>query len=780
MPRSQRTQGAAAPVLDAVQSALAVLAPAVAIAGLACASLAVAHPTAPWAPAGPQGTTPPAAGGQEGDLPPIQVVGDSYVLNFALAQGSSGESMTLLQFVDACERVTQLNFTWTLETENLLNTAKLRLLGTKTVPKDRFYSFFQVMMIINDFVCTEIGEEGIAVIKIDSLQTASRNNIRSQAVNVQPEDLENYADQPATMITTVIDLPNSDVRQVSNSLRTMITDANTMQMLPAGNSTTMVLTGFGSNVVALVRMLKIIDEASKIAPVIPVFERIPLEFAVADDVASIIEDLLNSASRLARNTPGANPAAGVTGAPLQQGQGEAKINVDSRSNALLITAMPQDMPRIRELVAEIDVDVPLRERTYHIYNLENVAADTLAETLNDFLQDAARLEQQRGAGQQGGQTQARAGSNSQEFVVVADVETNSLLIAASRTRYEELLTLIQKLDRRQDQVLIETALVELTGSDFLDIGVELGFADVASGSGGFGVTSFGLSELTDTDDDGAFDLRVPNQSQGITAGIIDGDEFSLPFLLTLIQRKNNSNVLNVPSVLVNNNSSATVTTLDEQPTTQVTATGGVGNSTQTNFAGYEDAGITMTISPSISASRYLRLSIFLEVSTFNGVVQGAVPPPRLTRTIQTQVNVPDGDTMVIGGIVIDNRANTRSQVPFLGDLPIIGYLFSRDSTTNNKTALYFFVTPHILKEADFADLAEISYRKKLEAVEEIGLDRIKIVDPRFGEQRTGVDLSGFDLPLYSPPTRGEVNGSQVGINAKDAAEKLKTEAPQQE
>jgi general secretion pathway protein D len=777
MPRSQRTHGAAAPVLDAVQTVLAALVPAVLTASFACASPVVA---APWAPASPQGTTPPEAGAQEGDLPPIQVVGDSYVLNFAITQGATSESMTLLQFVDACERVTQLNFTWTQETENLLSAAKLRLLGTKTVPKEKFYSFFQVMMIINDFVCTEIGEEGIAVIKIDSLQTASRNNIRSQAVNVEPEDLEDYADQPATLITTVIDLPNSDVRQVSNSLRTMITDANTMQMLPAGNSTTMVLTGFGSNVVALVRMLKIIDEASKIAPVIPVFERIPLEFAVADDVASIIEDLLNSASRLARNTPGANPATGVSGAPLQQGQGEAKINVDARSNALLITAMPQDMPRIRELVAEIDVDVPLRERTYHIYSLENVAAETLAETLNDFLQDAARLEQQRAGGQQGGgQPQARAGSNSQEFVVVADVETNSLLIAASRTRYEELLSLIQKLDRRADQVLIETALVELTGSDFLDIGVELGFADVADGTGGFGVTSFGMSELTDTDDDGAFDLRVPNQVQGITAGIIDGDEFSLPFLLTLIQRKNNSNVLNVPSVLVNNNSSATVTTLDEQPTTQVTL-GGVGSQTQTNFAGYEEAGITMTISPSISASRYLRLSIFLEVSTFNGSVQGAVPPPRLTRTIETQVNVPDGDTMVIGGIVIDNRSNTRSQVPFLGDLPIIGYLFSRDSTTNNKTALYFFVTPHILKEDDFADLAEISYRKKLEAVEEIGLDRIKIVDPKFGEQRTGVDLSGFDLPLYSPPTRGEVNGAPVGIGPKEAAEKLGSDPPKED
>jgi len=719
----------------------------------------------------PQGQ--PAGAGQD-DLPPIQVVGDSYILNFA-AGANASEALSMLQFVSACQEVTDLNFTWNQETENLLSGAKLRLLGPKTVPKERFYSFFQVMMIINDFVCTEIGEQGISVIKIDSLQTTQRNTIRSQAVNVEPEDLEKYADQPATLITTVIDLPNSDVRQVSNSLRTMITDANTMQMLPAGNTTTMVLTGFGSNVIALVRMLQIIDEASKISPVIPVFERIPLEFAVAEDVATIVEELLNSASRFSRNTQGAQPAQGVS-APLQQGQGEAKIMVDQRSNSLLITAMPQDMPRIRELVAELDVDIPLRERTYHIYNLDNVSAETLAETLNDFLQDAARLEQQRAAGQ-GAQARPTTGGNNQEYVVVADVETNSLLIAASRTRYEELLSLIQRLDRRQDQVLIETALVELTGSDFLDIGVELGFANLptAAGTGGFGVTSFGLSDLTDTDDDGAPDLRVPALNQGITAGIIDGDDFSLPFLLSLIERRTNSNVLNVPSVLVNNNSSATVTTLDEQPTTQITATGGVGNQTQTNFAGYQEAGITMTISPSISASRYLRLSIFLEVSTFVGSVQGAVPPPRVTRTIETQVNVPDGDTMVIGGIVIDNRSSTTNQVPFLGRLPIVRHLFSRESTSANKTALYFFVTPHILKEADFADLAEVSYRKKLEAVGEIGLDRIRLIDQGFGQERAGVDLSGFDLPLYAPPTRGEVRGPEVGIGAKEAAERLGNE-----
>ena len=347
----------------------------------------------------------------------------------------------------------------------------------------------------------------------------------------------------------------------------------------------------------------------------------------------------------------------------------------------------------------------------------------------------------------------------------------------------ELESLITQLDQRQDQVLIETALIELTGQDFLDIGVELGFADVpgVEETGGFGVTGFGLSSLVDSDNDGIVDLRVPNVGQGITAGILDGDNFSLPLLIALVEEKRDSNVLNVPSVLVNNNSVARVRTLDEQPTTQITATGGgVGaGQTQENFAGYEEAGITMEFSPSISASLYLRLDVYLEVSTFIGAVQGAIPPPRVTRTIETQINVPDGSTMVIGGIVIDNLSETRTQVPWLGDIPVLGRLFSRETADRDRTVLYFFVTPHILQDSEFADLAEISFRKKLEAAKEIGLDRIRKIDPGFGvedESGSSISLEGFDLPLYTAPERGETDGSGVGITPYEASRRLQEDA----
>ena len=721
-----------------------------------------------------------AAQGDDEEVYVIQEQGGTYVLNFA--QSEDDEGMSLYQFVNACEQVTELNFTWGAETEALLKNQQVNLLGVKTIRptetqtvKERFYSFFQVMMIISDFVCTEIGEDDISVIKIDSLATAARNNLRAGALYVEPERLADYEDQPATLITTVVSLPNTDVRQVSNSMRSMITDPNTQQMLPAGNSQSMVLVGFGSNVVALANMLRIIDEASETEEVPAEFDVIKLEYASAEDIAATVEELLEAAN----NARSAGPQAQGPQGAINRNQAEAKILTDNRTNSLLVMALPDDMPRIKELVARLDVDVVERERNYHIYALENVSAEDLAETLDDFLQDAVQLEQGNGGGNQRGGA-PRATNNQREYVVVADAETNSLLIAANRTRYEELQSLIERLDRRQDQVLIETALIELSGRDFLDIGVELGFADVpgAGESGGFGVTGFGLSTLTDTDGDGIQDLRVPNVGQGVTAGIIDGDEFSIPMLVALVEERSNSDVLNVPSVLVNNNSVATVSTLDEQPTTQITANGaGVGGGqTQENFNGYEEAGITMEISPSISASRYLRLDVYLEVSSFQGVVQGAIPPPRVTRTIETQINVPDGSTMVIGGIVVDNENTTRTQVPWLGDIPILGNLFSRETGSRERRVLYFFVTPHILKDTEFADLAELSFRKKLEAAESIGLDRLRIVDPGYGKSGedagSSVGLEGFDLPLYTAPQRGETGGEEAGLSPLDAARML--------
>ena len=723
--------------------------------------------TQPAAPAAPQGI---------GQTPLVEEAGDYYILRFdEVADAPDLEWLTKLT-----EQVTGINFTYDDATAADLKAKRVRLLGTKRIPKADFYNFYQILMFINQFILTKVGPDHLAVVLVQQMTPTRQpqNQVRNESLYVLPEDLDKYADQVATQVITVLHLPHTEVRTLGNSLRQLFVGEQTQGLLPVGQTNSVILQGFASNIASLARILKLVDqEAARDIGVKPVFEVIPLEFAAAEDMADVLEQLLEAATRVQQQQIQANPQ-GATG-QIRTGGTESKILTDPRTNSLLVMALPEDMQRIKELIARLDVEVVEPERTYHVYALENVKAEELVEVLNDFIQGASRV----GGGGAGGprrqgdgqavQTVTPGGtSRDAEIVVVADNATNSVLIAASKRRYEELVDLIQRLDRRLDQVLIETALIELTGSTSLDLGVELGFADLpgASGTGGFGVTNFGLGTFLDTDDDGIPDVKVPNTNLGVTAGILDGDDFALPVLISALRNRRDTNVLNVPSVLVNNNGSAEVRSTDSQPTTQVTL-GGVGGQTQENFQGYQDAGITLQISPSISAGGYLRLDVFLEVSTFQGTFSGPIPPPKLTRTIHTIVNVPDGDTMVVGGIITDNKDHSRTAVPGLGDLPVIGALFRRDTDNTNRTTLYFFVTPHILRDKSFADLAEISYKVKLDAADKIGADRVRVIDPDFGKEPSY--FKGFEVPLYRSPQTGEVVADSVGLDPVRRAELLR-------
>ncbi len=717
------------------------------------------------------GYPPPIQG--DSQVPAIQSQGDDYILTFS---EDAQSAMTLEQFVKTCQEATGLNFVVPPDSESLLSTQKVRMFGQKRIPKRDFYSFFQIIMFINDFACIEVGSGPLRVIVVQQLSQANGRtgtNIKQRAEYVLPDELDRYADEPATLITTVVTLPNVDVRQLSNSLRALMSDNVTQNMLPVGNSDSLVLTGFGTNIWQLVQLLVLVDEKSKTPdPVLPVFDRIPLQFAAPDDAADIIEQLLEAKQQQVQEAQQAMVRAEGAPAPRPVTTG-AKIIVEKRTNSLFVMAMPDELPALKDLIARIDTEVLEPERNYHIYALENVSAEDLAEVLEVFLEDAQSLAEAQSGTATGGQTRTGAsssGSSGEDVVVVPEPTTNSLLIAANKTRYQEVRELIIALDKRADQVLIETALVELANIDFTDIGVELGFADI-DGDGGFGVTSFGLSSLEDLDGDGIVDSRVPNITNGITGGLIDGDNFSLPFLLRLLRTRQDANVLNIPSILVNNNTGAVVSTKEERPTTQITAVGGVSGQTQENFQDYQEAGITLSISPSISASRYLRLNISLVVSNFSGQGSGAIPPPRITREISTTVNVPDGDTMVIGGVITDNNSFDRQQTPWLGSIPLLGALFRRDTTDESRRTLYFFVTPHILADEDFADLAELSYRKKLEASAIMGQERLRLIDPNFGTSEMG-DLDEYELPLYQVPTSGEVSGDEVGLDPLEELQML--------
>ncbi|MBM3962625.1 MAG: hypothetical protein FJ306_12095, partial [Planctomycetes bacterium] len=327
------------------------------------------------------------------------------------------------------------------------------------------------------------------------------------------------------------------------------------------------------------------------------------------------------------------------------------------------------------------------------------------------------------------------------------------------TKWTQIQELIAKIDQRQRQVLIEAAIVELTTGDLDRLGVELGLFDLKENGDftrGFGYTSYGQSQFEDTDDDGIPDTRLPdfdNPLQGVTGGIISGGDFAVPMLVNALSTDDRANILSLPSVLVNNNESATVKTGEERPTQQQnqgTAT------TQTGVGQPRNAGITLEISPTISPNNYLRLNVNLEVSRFvgafdpNSVTGGGVA---LRRQIKTQVTMPSDSTMVIGGVIEDQESEQSGGIPLLKDIPILGYLFSKNESTKNKTNLYFFVTPTILDEPDFQDLYKLSLDRKLEAEEYIGERRLRVIDRKwkadpFAESRrledTGSTIEDLD------------------------------------
>jgi general secretion pathway protein D len=519
----------------------------------------------------------------------------------------------------------------------------------------------------------------------------------------------------------------------------------------------MLLQGFGPQVFAAVELLKLVDVPTEQPNL--VVQVIVLDHQAPEELEPILTDVLESRSRIRQQVMQENNAGGGGAIAGASGQPQLKVVVHSSQRALVLSGTQEQVREALDLVARLDVPGQVLDGQASVINLRNVLAKDLRETLNQFLQEDNNAEQQAAtAGGGGGNAGAAAARRQRRTVIQAHEESNSLVVSAAGTKWKQIQSLIDKLDRRQPQVLIEAALVELTTGDLDRFGVELGLIDLKEDGDftrGFGFTSFGQSVFQDTDDDGLPDTRLPdfdNPLQGITGGIIDSDGFAVPLLINALSTDDRANILSLPSVLVNNNESATVRTTESRPTqtqNQGTAT------TQSGVGAPREAGITLEISPTISPQDYLRLNINLEVSRFvgafdpNSVTGGGIT---LSRAIKTQVTMPSNATMVIGGVIEDSESQSNGGIPLLKDIPLLGFLFRRGEETSNKTNLYFFVTPTILDEDDFQDLYDLSLQRKLEAKNYIGDRRLRIIDRRWsdkdGQARTledaGSTLEDFD------------------------------------
>lgn len=267
--------------------------------------------------------------------------------DLALAWPDGSEGLTLLDVVHAYGAVTGQRLAMRADTINTLRSTRAPIDRPTSVPATEVQGFVEAMLRAEDVMITIDRAAEPRLIGVHSLQTAYRNGIRSRAQAVDSDDVELMRRHPAMLFQTVVDLPNVDVRQMSNSMRTLIVDANTQQMLPAGNEHSMVVIGYGPMVADMVEQLRAIDAASAEAKVSVAHALIRLENADAATAAPIVEAALTTSRELR-----ARPVYG--GHPQQRPPVLLSVIADARLNALLVTCRSEDMDEAREVVAQID------------------------------------------------------------------------------------------------------------------------------------------------------------------------------------------------------------------------------------------------------------------------------------------------------------------------------------------------------------------------------------------------------------------------------------------
>lgn len=552
----------------------------------------------------------------------------------------------------------------------------------------------------------------------------------------------------AEIQTRVFKLQHENASQVLNVVKPLVSPNNVVNV-NAGNNA-LVVTDYADNIARIAKVIASLDQASASD-----LEIIPLEHAIASEMVPLLQQLVNgtgigSATGLARAA--ADPAL------------DSVLMADSRSNALIVRAAnPAKLAQIRTLVQRLDqpsIQNATSSGNLHVVYLKHADAVALAETLRAAirtLEDAAPGAKQTGnlssgalqstASSRAGNSTGMAGlSNAMDTgsgsggglgstgsltlgqtqmpsvggVVQADPNTNSLIITAPAPLYRQLRAVIDKLDSRRAQVLVESMIVEVSDNKLSEFGVQ--WQAALGGDGKTGAVIGNNSSL------------VGGNILGIAAGLASGDttamasalnslggglnlaiapkalgQYYLGALANFLQQDGSSNVLSKPNLLTLDNQEARIIIGNNVPfVTGSYATSG-GNSSVNPFTTVErkDVGLMLRIRPTINENGTVKLTVSQEASSIDRSTLNNVNGPSTSkRSIESTVLVDDGAIIMIGGLMQDSFSNSIDKIPLLGDMPVVGNLFKSENRTRGKSNLMVFLRPIILRDSQASqDLA---------------------------------------------------------------------------
>ena len=290
--------------------------------------------------------------------------------------------------------------------------------------------------------------------------------------------------------------------------------------------------------------------------------------------------------------------------------------------------------------------------------------------------------------------------------VVADVHTNSIIVIGPPDVQRIYADLIERLDTRRPQVLVEITLVSLDTSDGYSLGVELSQSDGISGGGDvITFSSFGLGTVDATT--GALTLTPGVGFNGTIVGTDIAD-----IVINALKRTGRAKVISSPKVLINDNEQGQLASTTQEPYESVNASSTVAT---TSFGGFAEAGTTISLTPHISEGDFLRLEYSIELSSFSGERVENLPPPKQQNKLSSSATIPDGDTIIVGGLRRADWNETVRAVPVLGEIPLMKYLFSDRSVDESESTLFVFIRPVILRDDTFADLKYLSQQDVVSA-----------------------------------------------------------------
>lgn len=393
--------------------------------------------------------------------------------------------------------------------------------------------------------------------------------------------------------------------------------------------------------------------------------------------------------------------------------GEPQVVVVESTNSLLVNATAEQHAEIASIIEYVDSEVDVDEIPYKIYPLENSTPDHLSKVLESLVQET--IEQQN----KEGKIEKTVIGRDEKIKIVPDPNTYSLVVYASKKNQEWIASLVKQLDKRRPQVLIDVTLVEITKDDSFNYDLQAiqGVPNLLNPSGQVpGLPTNVLDPIKSGQTDRFADLSSQDgQFKGFYA------DKHISALLSAVQMKNYGRVLAKPKLLVNDNEAGNIktgkTTYVEKTSGIPVNTGAAGTNTtlvQTSkdFQPYED-GIEMSITPHISEGNLLRLVIELTRSDFGLQASPDKPPDTTKSAVKTAVTVPDGSTIILGGMIRLKQQKGGTKVPILGDIPLVGGLFRTIQDTGSDSNLYMFVKAEIIRPAAAAtesmeDLKKIS------------------------------------------------------------------------